>query len=346
MATIKSHRRSGRIRDLSGLQVAFRSIWRWFGWIALIGSGVFLAWKVTGFESTGSLALDFKLQVAQRLVDGHTLYPADGNGEYPYPPLWAMLVSPFLLLPTTAAQYAGCALCALAIVTAVWIIGVRDPFCYAAALISNPVVTGTQIGNASAFVMLLLALTYRYSGAPAGVAVAVKLYAWPVVLWSAMQRGVRDLMLGIGVAITAIVMPWAAIGFDGINRFPSVAREVIPDHGTYAFPTTIGLIVATLSLAAMWRRRADPVGSFSFAIVAMLAATPVLWDFYFTAALLPLGLRRPRFSPAWLVPFLAVVTRDHGYAYVFLALLVWCGVGAPSAKVVVSVMRSERSAHA
>ena len=186
------------------------------------------------------------------------------------------------------------------------------------------------MGNISAFVTLLLALGYRYGSAPVGLAVALKLYAWPVLLWSAMQRGARDLMLGVGVVVAAVIAPWAAIGFDGIDRYLSVARDVTTVRPTYALPTAIAVVVAALALAAMWLRRQDPVGSFSFAILAMLAAAPVLWGFYLSAVLLPLALRRPRFSPAWLVPFLAVVVQDHGYVYVFLGLLVWCGVGAPS----------------
>ena len=128
---------------------------------ALAGAAVFLAYKVVQFDSKGWRALDFKFDAAQRLVDGQTLYPADASGEYAYPPLWAFLVSPLLLLPNAIAPYVACFLCATAIVGALWIIGLRDPLCYAAALVSGPVVSGTQIGNASAVVALLLALGYQ-----------------------------------------------------------------------------------------------------------------------------------------------------------------------------------------
>ena len=314
------------------LHDGFASVWRWAGIVALLGAVAFLAWRVSTFESTGWLALDFKLDAARRLVDGQTLYPPGAAGEYPYPPLWAILASPLLLLPTGAAPYVACATCAGAFVAALWIIGLRDPLCYAAALVSGPVVSVTQMGNASAFVTLLLALAYRLNAAPAGLAVAIKLYAWPVLLWSAMRRGLRDLCLGIGVVVTAVFLPWAAIGFDGIEHYVSVVRAVTAHQSAYALPTPVGVGLATLALVAMWIRRADPVGSFSFSILAMLAATPVLWGFYFSTVFLPLALRRPRFSIAWLVPFLAVTVQSHGYAIVFLGLLAWCGVGAPTAR--------------
>ena len=103
------------------------------------------------------------------------------------------------------------------------------------------------------------------------------------------------------------------------------------------FPLGVGIGVATAALIAMWFRRRDSVGSFSFAILAMLAATPVLWGFYFTAVLLPLALRRPRLSVAWVIPFLAAFVGGYTYTCIFLGLLVWCGIGAPSLRHVLSL---------
>ena len=180
MQPVARSARTGVQRE--GLRAAFASVRKWLGIAALASAAVFLAWKVTRFESTGWLALDFKLNAARRLIDGQTLYPPGTSGEYPYPPIWAMLVSPLLLLPASAAPYVACALCGASIVAALWIVGLRDPLCYAAALVSGPVVSGTRIGNASAFITLLLALAYRFNAVPAGLAVAIKLYAWPVLI--------------------------------------------------------------------------------------------------------------------------------------------------------------------
>ena len=96
------------------MHVAFANVWRVLGIAALGGAAVFLAYKVVQFDSAGWLALDFKFDAAQRLVDGQTLYPADASGEYAYPPLWAFLVSPLLLLPNAVAPYVACFLCAAA----------------------------------------------------------------------------------------------------------------------------------------------------------------------------------------------------------------------------------------
>lgn len=305
---------------------------RWVAIAALVAASVALAWRIAQFESTGWLALDFKLRAAQRLIDGKTLYPADGSGEYPYPPLLAMLVTPFLALPTIIAQYTAAVLCALAVMAAVWVVGVRDPLCFAAAAASGPVVSVAQIGNAGAFVTLLLALTWRFNSAPAAIAVALKLYAWPLLLWSAMRRGVHDLFAGACLTAAAILVPGAVIGFDGLGRYLSVAFEVTGglEGATYALPTAASVLVTLAAFVAMWLRRGDSAGSLCFAVLAMLAASPVLWNFYFTSVFVVLGLTRPRFTPAWLVPFLSVAVGDYAWAYAgsMGLLLVWCGCGA------------------
>ena len=133
---VRSVARWGRSHKRS-LSDGFVSVARWLGVIALLGAIAFLAWKVATFESTGWLAHDFKLDAARRLAEGKTLYPSDASGEYPYPPLWAILASPLLLLPSGAAPYVACAACGAAIAGALWILGIRDPLCFAAALISG-----------------------------------------------------------------------------------------------------------------------------------------------------------------------------------------------------------------
>jgi hypothetical protein len=296
-----------------------------------------LAVAVVKWESSGWLAIDFKLDAAQRLVDGRTLYPTDGSGGYPYPPLWAMLVTPFLLLPELAAQYAAALVCAAAVLAAIWIVGVRDPYCFALTLCSVPLVRGAQLGNASCVVAPLVALAYRYNSGPSGLAIALKLYAWPLLLWAWLTRGSRDAFLGAAVAVVAVFLPWAVIGFDGITRYVDVASRVTANTDSYALPPVAAIVVTALALAAMWWRRNDPTSALAFAVAAMLAASPIVWSVYVTAAFVPLALVRPMLSPAWLVPVLLWgLGNDLGNRFdivVILGLLAWCGVGAPTPRV-------------
>ena len=62
-------------------------------------------------------------------------------------------------------------------------------------------------------------------------------------------------------------------------------------------------MTAALCLLA-WRLSSAADGdrkAFSVAVVAGLALSPIVWLNYFMLLLLPLGLRRPRLSPVWLV---------------------------------------------
>jgi len=303
--------------------------------IALLGAAAaYMVARLIQADHLGLLALDYKLAAAQRLVDGHTLYPTSGVGfgDYPYPPIWAMVTTPLLVLPHLAAQYAAGILCTLAVLAALWVVGLRDPWCYAIALFSAPLTLVATVGNPTAFITLLVALSYRFGSAPAGIAVAVKLYPWPMLLWGLLTRGRRDLAVGVLVMLAAVLVPWALIGFDGIEHYLTVSRTITDqarqDSGVLSPPVQVAL--TTVALAGMWARRDRPADSFAFATLAMLTASPVLWGFYLVTALVPLAIQRPRVSPMWLVPLAFWGFGYYGRLALTFALLAWCGLGAPT----------------
>lgn len=285
-------------------------------------------------DHIGFLALDYKLEAAQRLIDGQTLYPTSGPefGDYPYPPIWAIVTTPLLALPHVVAQYTAGILCAFAVLAALWVVGLRDPWCYAIVLFSAPLTLVATVGNPTAFITLLVALSYRYGSAPAGVAVAIKLYPWPMLLWGLLVRGRRDFAIGIVATLAAIFVPWALIGFDGIDHYLTITRIITgharEDSGVLSPPVQIALTAA--ALAGMWARRGKPADSFAFATLAMLTASPVLWGFYLVTALVPLAIHRPRVSPVWVLPLALWGLDYYGRLAVMFALLAWCGIGAPS----------------
>ena len=138
-----------------------------------------------------------------------------------------MVTTPLLVLPHLAAQYAAGILCTLAVLAALWVVGLRDPWCYAIALFSAPLtLVSATVGNPTAVITLLVALSYRFGSAPAGIAVAVKLYPWPMLLWGLLTRGRRDLAVGVLVTLAAVLVPWALIGFDGIEHYLTVSRTI------------------------------------------------------------------------------------------------------------------------
>ncbi len=64
------------------------------------------------------------------------------------------------------------------------------------------------------------------------------------------------------------------------------------------------LLVASIS---KWRRGQE-IGSFTLAVAACLALSPVVWLHYLTLLIAPLGLARPRFSALWLLPIVLWVS--------------------------------------
>jgi hypothetical protein len=299
-------------------------------------------------DRDGKLALDLKLAAAQNLLDGRTLYPEHVYPlGYPYPPLLAMLLVPLLALPTHVAAYIGALLCLAAVLGALRLVGVRDIRCLAIAALSLPVVLGAQLGNASAFICLLAALAWRFGPIPAGAAIALKLYAWPLAFWLAVTRGLRAGMLTVAAAGAFALLPWALLRFDGVTRYTSLAHEATRGTRgqTYAialsglpYAGAIAAAVTAAALAACWWRRADPAGSFALAVLASLTASPVVWGFYFALGYVALAVRRPTLTLAWFVPLLLWVASGTPTSafklwwwwLVMGGLLVWCGIGAPT----------------
>jgi hypothetical protein len=246
-----------------------------------------------------------------------------------------MIAAPFTAIPSDADQYAAAVFCLAAILAALWVIGLRDPYCYALVVFCKPVIFAAQLANATAIVLLLSALTYRYGAKASGIAVAIKPYAWPMLLWSSTQRGWRDLRAGLIVAAAALLVPWALIGFDGITRYPRVVNDITETWQgvSLALPAAAAIPITLAALTCMWLRRRDPIGSFSFATAAMLAATPIFWELYLIALLLPIALRSPRIGPLWIVPIALWWLHGTTELVVAFATLAWCGLNVTTMQI-------------
>jgi hypothetical protein len=303
---------------------------------------------------TGQLAFDTRhvaLPASDAFVHHRPLYFHPSNWArapfvYVYPPLWAIVISPLLLLPASVGNWLAAVVCLLAVPTALAVLGVRDARVLALSLLLPPVLVGGEVANASAIVTLLVAVAWRRGAIPLAAAIAVKLMAWPLLLWFALRRGVRSAVLCAAIAAAAIGISWAAVGFQGLGFYRDVltgdAREwrgVTFGIAASGWPHAGELAVALVAASGWmcWRRwrTGDPVGSFAYGILAALVASPIAWITYFSLALLPLALRRPRLSAAWFLPLLLwIVPGPHspttgldklaGWAVVG-ALLVWSG---------------------
>jgi hypothetical protein len=114
---------------------------------------------------------------------------------------------------------------------------------------------------------------------------------------------------------------WSILGFEDLDRYPSLLRrladlESANSYSLVAVSVEVGLgedagralaaVVGSVLLVAcvVLARRGDDFRSFTCALAAALAFTPILWQHYLTLLLVPLAITRPRFSPVWALPVL------------------------------------------
>src|SRR5204863_5637362 len=93
------------------------------------------------------------------------------------------------------------------------------------ALASYPFVSSIVLGQPDALLLLGAALAWRYRGswrgaAAVGTVIALKLLAWPLLLWLVATRRFRQAGVAAAVAIGLTAGSWAAIGFEGLSQYP------------------------------------------------------------------------------------------------------------------------------
>jgi Glycosyltransferase family 87 len=292
----------------------------------------------------GSLAFDFRgayLEAARDVVDGVSPYPeVDGPAlesqtAYVYPPFLAFLVVPFTMLPETVAALLAAGLAAALLVGALRIVGVRDWRCYGAMLLWAPTVNAVHMASASALLAFAAALAWRYRsstwplGLSLGLAIATKVILWPLLVWSVASRRLRATALAAAVSIGVTLAAWAALSFDGLERYPDMMRrltELEAEHSyslvgagaalglgdTAARVIALGVGLALLVACVVAARRAADLRAFTLALAASLALSPIVWLHYFVLLLVPLAVARPRFSAVWLLPLLLWLTPLNG----------------------------------
>jgi Glycosyltransferase family 87 len=263
----------------------------------------------------------------------HELYPEaklllEGTNPFPnpdwdplaqpnliWPPLAAYLVAPLTILPLGAAEVVVVLLGLLCFGLALWVIGVRDWRVYGAFALWPEVVGEMRVAHLTPVLMLLVALAWRYRdrlltpGLLVGLAVGLKFFVWPVVVWFAATARYRQAAIAALVSAASVLLVLPHIGLhtyvrellqlgqafdqDSYNVFGLVAQA----GGSDGVARAATVLVGTVAVAAMWRYR-----SFTLAIVVALVVSPIVWLDYFTLAALPLALARPRFSLLWLLP--------------------------------------------
>jgi alpha-1,2-mannosyltransferase len=312
--------------------VAVACVWT----VALIGfsaSEELLAWDVRFAY----------LPAAEFVLHGDSPYPAlddpilEEQKGYVYPPQLLLALVPLTVLPVDAVALLAVATMLALLGLTLYVLGIRDIRCYAAALLWMPTASGLVLANVSIPLALALAMLWRYRDEvwpPAvalGLAVSAKLLLWPMFVWMLATRRVRTSMWAVVVGLVVTSGAWAVLGFDGLTSYPALLRRLsqIQSENSYSFvgmASTLGLsdavgqavtVVVGLSLlvaCVSFARRADDVRSFTCAVVATLALSPIVWLHYLVLMIVPLAIARPRFSLIWLLPILLWVSPRPGYA--------------------------------
>ena len=324
------------------------------GTVVLVFLAVLMTIAVVAYGAkTELLAWDVRfayLPAAESVLEGESPYPAlddpilEDQKGYVYPPQLVLALVPLTPLPIdVTAVLVALGLLALLGLT-LRVMEVRDVRCYAAAVLWVPSVSALLLGNVSIPLALAAAIAWRYRDTvrrPAwalGLAISAKLLMWPLLVWTAATRRLAATLWALVIAACATLGAWALIGFEGLTGYPDLLRRLseiqsersyslvgmaatagLPDEVGKALTLAVG--VGLLAGCVAFARRRDDERSFTCAIAASLALSPIVWLHYLVVLLVPMAIARPRFSLLWLLPVLLWASPRPGYAEGFQTFL-------------------------
>ena len=102
------------------------------------------------------------------------------------------------------------------------------------------------------------------------------------------------------------------------------------------------LVVGVLAACVVAGRRGNDRLSFSFAVLACVVASPIVWLHSFVLLLAPVALYRPRLSFVWVVPALLWFGSGNGNGRPWQTALVLCAAGAAFALAVMRPAEDDR----
>jgi hypothetical protein len=208
-----------------------------------------------------------------------------------------------------------------ALVGTLVLLGVRDWRCYALALAWPPTLNSVQTANLSLPLALLLAAAWFDRARPRagfwiGIAVSMKLFVWPALIWLVAARRWKALWFAVAIQVITVIVTLPYIAPDDYLRYQRlIADTFAPDaltlsaglHDLGMSMTPARIITLALGLTVAWFGRRD----LGWLVIAALIMSPVVWLHYFDLLLIPLALWRPPLW-VWFLPFFFVVTPGQG----------------------------------
>lgn len=304
---------------------------------------------------------------AEAVLRGESPYPAltdpsveRGTG-YVYPPVTALLVTPFTIVSNDAAAVLFALILIAAVPATLAVLGVRDWRCYGLAFLWPPVLSAVHVENITLLIGLATALVWRFrdrplaAGTTLGASIAVKPLLWPIGLWLAATRRLRATVWSVIVAASVVLVSWAAIGFVGLVEYRQLLRrlsEYMDEYGYSVYALALDLGAGEVAARLVWialatgllvasvvvSRRGDERSGFILAVAATIACSPIVWLHYFALLLVVVAVVQPRLGLAWFVPLLMYrseeitngTTVQTGMTIVVAAVTIAVALGAPS----------------
>jgi Glycosyltransferase family 87 len=337
---------------------------------------------VAGRYLTGThLGFDYKplWEASRHVLQGASPYPPPhawalhNEQQFVYPPIAALLAAPLAAFPfgVAAALLAGLELVSTGLTLRV--LGVRDWRCYGVTLLWYPVLQNLLIGSITSLLALGLALAWRYRDnqrvtAPVvAVLIGAKVFLWPLLFWlAATRRGIVALR-GLALALVAVALSWAVIGFAGLTSYPQLLDvlsrlEQQKSYSAVSVGLALGLssgearalaiaagAVTLLCVVAVGRLRKEDANADRHAFILALAAafllSPIVWTHYLALLVVPIAITRRTLSPLWFVPLAMWATpgQSDGHTWrVLVGASVWIVVLAANWRTSWPVMRFRR----
>jgi alpha-1,2-mannosyltransferase len=297
------------------------------------------------------------LPASHDVLGGTSPYPTGGaelaeQRAYVYPPVLAFLLAPLTTVSPDIAATAALVFLMLLVPGILLVLGVRDWRCCAVALLWAPTFNALDNANVSLLLAFLLACAWRLRdrlapfAAALGLALSIKLFLAPLLVWPAAVRRLRSAIASAAAAVALVFGTWAVLRFDGLSTYHALLDrlndlERFESYSVLACAAALGLpiglaqvvsfaIAVVLTLAAMrFGRQRDELRALAAALGAALTLTPVLWQHYLVLLLVPLALSWPRLSVIWFLPltlWLCPMAGDNGMLVQTLAVPLVAGV--------------------
>jgi hypothetical protein len=289
---------------------------------------------------------------ARNVLHGRSPYAsfgADSSGTayplYLYPPLLAEAIAPLGALPFIVAAGLFVAASVAAIVSALWLLRVRDWRCYGAAFLWLPVLHGLRLGTITPFLVLGLAACWRLrerSGMTPLLSsvVTAKLFLWPLLVSGLCTRRIASAARVLAWTLGCVLAGWAIIGFAGFTSYPSLLSAtqdewIANGYGAGAVLMHLGvphaaagavLFSCAAALLALSARASDDRLRFGGAIVIACAFSPAAWLHYVALLLVVVAIFQPSLGWAWVVPLALWLSPGEQADGNALRLALWAAV--------------------